>query len=221
MRRNMRFLAATIGALLISASQPVLAQEPEMGQAETSQPEQQPGTMGQAETPQPEIQPAPEMQQSERQAPAPQVVQAKLPGDPKWTGFLEPSLKTSLDLPSAVFSTPDGAAYRGVGRQFKTPDGRATVAIYSLRNNGRDTPASFLRKNLSGSRPSLDYQRVTRDFYAISGVSDGTIYYSRCNLSRSGGTLHCFDLKYPVQEKAAWDGIVTRMSRSLRPLNRS
>ena len=84
-----------------------------------------------------------------------------------------------------------------------------------------DSPARSLRKSLSVSRPSLDYQRVTRDFYAISGVTGGTIYYSRCNVSRASGTLHCFDLKYPVQEKAVWDGIVTRMSRSLRPLNRS
>jgi hypothetical protein len=46
------------------------------------------------------------------------------------------------------------------------------------------------------------------------------IFYSRCNVSPTGATLHCFDMKYPAREKTAWDAIVTRMSRSLRPLNR-
>ena len=47
------------------------------------------------------------------------------------------------------------------------------------------------------------------------------IFYSRCNVSATGGTLHCFDLQFPAAERPAWDAIVTRMSRSLRPLHRS
>jgi hypothetical protein len=44
----------------------------------------------------------------------------------------------------------------------------------------------------------LDYERVTRAFFAISMERDGTVYYSRCNFSRSaGGSIHCFDLAYP------------------------
>ena len=87
------------------------------------QPEIQQAEVGQAETPQPESQPEPAMQQPEVQAPAPQdaemqtkMVRGELPRDPNWTVFREPSLGTSIDLPSAVFSMPDGPAYRGVGR---------------------------------------------------------------------------------------------------------
>jgi len=44
-----------------------------------------------------------------------------------------------------------------------------------------------------------------------------SIYYSRCNLSHNAGrAIHCFDLKYPVQERQSWAGVVTRLSRSLR-----
>jgi hypothetical protein len=154
----------------------------------------------------------------ETQADSPNVA---LPRDAKWAVFVEPSLGTRMDLPSAVFSTSDGAAYRGVGRQYKTADGRAAVAIYSQRNSGRDTPASYLRKNFVFPRAAVAYQRVTRDFFAVSGVTDGMIFYSRCNVSPTGATLHCFDVKYPADEKTAWDAIITRMSRSLRPLNRS
>jgi hypothetical protein len=65
----------------------------------------------------------------------------------------------------------------------------------------------------------LAYQRVTPSFFAISVLKDDTIYYSRCNFSRSEtSAIHCFDLVYPASEKRAWDAIVTRISLSLRPL---
>jgi hypothetical protein len=147
----------------------------------------------------------------------PALAQGELPRDAQWKVFVEAERGTRIDLPSAVFAESDGPAYRGVGEQFTTPDGRATVAIYSEPNEGRLSPAGYLRRNKP--RAALDYTRVTGDFFVVSGASDGDIYYSRCNFSRrAGGTLHCFDLKYPADEKLAWDGIVTRMSRSLRPL---
>jgi hypothetical protein len=147
----------------------------------------------------------------------PALAQGGLPRDARWTVFVEPERGTRIDLPSAVFAESQGPAYRGTGEQFTTLDGRATVAIYSEPNEGRLSPAGFLRRNRP--RAALDYTRVTGDFFVVSGVNDGDIYYSRCNFSRrAGGTMHCFDLKYPEAEKLAWDGIVTRMSRSLRPL---
>jgi hypothetical protein len=231
-------------------TQPAEAPQPTMQQAETQPAEAPQPTMQQAETqpaeaPQPAMQQA-EMQQAEvtqgvsprgepqqppmRQAAAPQVdslksalaavPQAGLPRDVKWTVFVELKYGTRLDVPSAVFATPDGPAGRGVGRQFKTPDGRASLAVYSQSNNARETPASYLRKNLQSARADLDYERVTPEFFAISAVMGDSIYYSRCNFSHDAGrAIHCFDMKYPVQERQSWDGIVTRMSRSLRPLH--
>jgi len=66
-------------------------------------------------------------------------------------------------------------------------------------------------------RSALDYERVTRSFFAISTEGQGTVLYSRCNFA-SRGTVHCIDLVYPQDVARAWDGIVTRISRSLRPL---
>jgi len=195
-----------------AAVQPLAMPEPQ-----TEQAEMQPPAMPEPQTAQAETQP-PAMPQPQMQA---DVQDVELPRDARWTAFLEPSLGTRMDLPSAVFSQANGAAYRGVGRQFKTADGRAALAIYSQRNNQRDTPASYLRKNFSFPRTTVSYERVTRDFFAVSGVREGLIYYSRCNVSATGATLHCFDLQFPARERTAWDAIVTRMSRSLRPLNRS
>src|SRR5207244_7950854 len=76
-----------------------------------------------------------------------------------------------------------------------------------------------LRHNLRVSRSALDYARITPSFFAISSERDGVILYSRCNFSRGArGAIHCFDLKYPQEEKRSWDAVVTRISLSLRPL---
>jgi hypothetical protein len=76
-----------------------------------------------------------------------------------------------------------------------------------------------LRHNLRLSRSALDYVRVARSFFAISSEGDGVILYSRCNFSGGRrGVIHCFDLKYPQEEKRSWDAVVTRISLSLRPL---
>ena len=123
-----------------------------------------------------------------------------------------------MDLPSAVFATADGAAYRGVGRQFKTADGRAALAVYSQRNSQRDTPASYLRKNFSFPRSGRDLRADHPRFLrGLGSAGTDKIFYSRCNVSAIGGTLYCFDMQFPAAERAAWDAIVTRMSRSLRP----
>jgi hypothetical protein len=118
-----------------------------------------------------------------------------------------------------MFGIEEGVAPRGSGRQFKSENGRAVLAVYSQRNEG-DTPATYVRKNFKVPRERTDYERVTPTFFAISAVHAREIYYSRCNFSglSGDGAIHCFDLRYPARDKRAWDPIVTRMSLSLRPL---
>ena len=107
----------------------------------------------------------------------------------------------------------------GTGERLRTPDGRASLTIYSRANETGETPSSYLRKNLKMAQSGMQYQRVTSYFFAISTQREGTIYYSRCNFSRvRGPSIHCFDLVYPQREKRAWDPIVTHISLSLRPL---
>jgi hypothetical protein len=137
----------------------------------------------------------------------------------EWTTLVEPQFGTRLQLPSEVFSVHEGPAYKGTGEQYTTNDGRAALAVYSQRNSRHETPRIYLKRNNRAPRGTVDYVRVTRSFFAISALHEGVIYYSRCNFSRrSEDTIHCFDLKYPASEKRAWDDIVTRISRSLQPL---
>jgi len=200
-------------------TQPAEAPQPDMQQAETQRAAVTQGVASRGEPQQPRMQQVAPAPVEPPQGALAALPQAALPRDVKWSVFVESQYGTRLDVPSAVFATPDGPANRGIGRQFKTPDGRASLAVYSQRNDARDTPASYLRKNLQSPRTALDYERVTGEFFAIAAVMGDSIYYSRCNFPHNASrAIHCFDLKYPAQEKQSWDDIVTRMSRSLRPL---
>ena len=140
-------------------------------------------------------------------------------GSIDWQTVSVPDFGTTVDYPAGIFSVAEGKAEKGVGRKFSSADGRSLFAIYSRENEAGDTPASYLRNNLKLPRSALSYERVTRSFFAISTVREGSIYYSRCNFSaEAGGAIHCIDLVYPQEQRRAWDDVVTRISRSLRPL---
>jgi len=138
-------------------------------------------------------------------------------GSLDWQTFQVPEYGTHVEYPAKLFA-PVGQPEKGVGQRFEREDGRAVLSIYARENEDDDTPASYLRKNLR--QPMLDYERVSRSFFAISMERDGTIFYSRCNFSARRSTIHCFDLVYPQSEKTAWDSVATRISLSLRPLER-
>jgi hypothetical protein len=136
----------------------------------------------------------------------------------EWTTFVEPNFGTRLEVPTETFSVHEGPSYRGIGEQYTTEDGRAALAVYSQQNKHHDTPRTYLQRNNLVPPRMMDYVRVTGSFFAISAAKEGMIFYSRCNFSSRSSTIHCFDLKYPASEKRAWDAIVTRISRSLEPL---
>jgi hypothetical protein len=137
-------------------------------------------------------------------------------GPEAWSRYVEPRFGTSVSYPAGVFSQEGGAPPEGTGEGFRTPDGRARLFVYSLPNDDRATPRSYVDRHLVADKRSLDYSRVTDRFFAISGVHDGQVFYSRCNFAqRADPRIHCVYLYYPERETRGWDAIVTRISRSL------
>ena len=136
----------------------------------------------------------------------------------EWRTFVVQDFGTTVQYPANIFF-PAGRPGKGIGQRFKRADGRADLSVYSLPNEARETPATYLRHNLRMDRSALQYTRIARSFFAISSEREGVILYSRCNFSKRGrGAIHCFDLVYPQDEKRSWDAVVTRISLSLRPL---
>lgn len=130
-----------------------------------------------------------------------------------WRPYVDERTGTRVDFPAGLFTVDAGEPERGTGRVFESADGRATFSAYALDNEEGHTPESYLRRFLKVDPGTIDYRRVTRRFFAISGVRDGQVYYSRCNFH---GRMHCIYLAYPERELRAWDGIVTRISLTLR-----
>ena len=135
-----------------------------------------------------------------------------------WRTFEVPAFGTAIQYPANIF-IPAGRPEMGVGQRFERADEPAVLSIYARSNDAGETPRTYLRKHLRVERSELDYVRIAPSFFAISSERDGVILYSRCNFSGGArGVIHCFDMKYPQEEKRSWDAVVTRISLSLRPL---
>ena len=94
--------------------------------------------------------------------------------DLAWRTFVVPQYGTSVDYPAGIF-VQAGDVKKGVGQRFESQDGRAVLAIYARDNEDGETPASYLKNNLRTDRYALDYERITRSFFAISLERDGLI----------------------------------------------
>jgi len=120
-----------------------------------------------------------------------------------------------VQVPRDVFAVEAGEG-DPKGRLLATPEGRAKLHVFTIANERGESPARFLARVFPRDRGRLTYQRVARNFFAVSQPAQGgRILYRRCNFVRD--VIHCVDLQYPRNEKRAWDGIVTRISLSLRP----
>lgn len=138
-------------------------------------------------------------------------------GDRDWRTYVDPDRGTAVEYPAALFSVQAGAPERGSGQEFRTRDDHARLVIYTLPNEERRSPRSYLARHLLIAPGTLEYTRVTRHFFAISGVRDDDTFYSRCNFPHGRrGDMRCIFLQYPQRETKAWDAIVTRISLSLR-----
>ncbi len=135
---------------------------------------------------------------------------------PHWSVFSGVE-RLRVDYPMNLFSVETGPSPHGDGTQLTTPDGRAELLIYAEPNEHRDTPESYIRSRMAVPKNQLDYTRITDRFFAISGVNDDRVFYSRCNFpAGASGPMHCIYLLYPTDEVRSWDAIVTRISRSLK-----
>jgi hypothetical protein len=140
------------------------------------------------------------------------------PAEPGWRDYADPGSGTRVEYPANMFSVPEGPFRFGPGEGFGTADGRAHLAVFTMKAEKSGSPAAFVARNLQVPRAALHYERIAPRFFALSGIHAADIYYVRCNSSRSDrSTLHCIYLIYPAAEKRAWDSIVTRISRTLRP----
>jgi hypothetical protein len=135
-----------------------------------------------------------------------------LAGETEWRRYAIPSTGTSVEMPVTIFTRDAGPPEGGTGRRFFTDDNRADMTVQSVPNPDNDSPATFLAKKKPPA--GIIYRRVTPEFFVVSSIRNDRIWYNRCN--RSNGAMNCVMINYPAAEKRRWDGVVTRISQTLR-----
>jgi hypothetical protein len=129
-----------------------------------------------------------------------------------WETYSIAETRTSIDIPTSIFTEKMPAHLNGYGERLQTSDGRAELTVQTAPNSENEAPAAFLAKRHPPA--DIQYKRVTDRFFAVSGYKGDQVYYSRCNFSR--GFVHCVTINYPAREEKNWDAVVTRISLSLR-----
>jgi hypothetical protein len=132
----------------------------------------------------------------------------------KWATYMNARFGTIVDYPASVFTVRDPPPENGDGQSFWSADGHAHLSVYGAFNAEGDTPQRYLEKHAD---EGVSYRRATAHYYVVSGTRKDELFYERCNFQEGKSDIvNCFTLTYPAAEKAAWDPIVTRLSKSLR-----
>ncbi|WP_043645559.1 hypothetical protein [Fundidesulfovibrio putealis] len=111
------------------------------------------------------------------------------------------------------YLTGQGESDSGDGQVFSSPDGQARLACWASFNDvlGESIGQAYAQA-LQEAGAQVSYKHLGKDFFVISGVKDGMIFYRKTLLAH--GVQASFELSYAEQLKAAFDPIVKDVARS-------
>ena len=133
-----------------------------------------------------------------------------------WRTYANPRFGTIADYPASIFTRLEPPPENGDGQTFTGKDGTVKLSVYGSFNSAAYTPRSYVDE-LIRPRDAISFERIAKNFFAVSGRRGETIWYQRCNFP--GGdpdTIHCVVLEYPAAQKQECDPIVARIAKSLR-----
>lgn len=133
-----------------------------------------------------------------------------------WQRYRNARFGTSIEYPARF--RPGRAPANGDGLGFASADG-ASFSVWGGHNAlDHDLPGleRFVRDNLSDGAKVVHAARDA-NWFAISGMTDDSLFYERHLLSHGGQIVNGFVMHYPSALKAPYDAVVARMAKSLRP----
>jgi hypothetical protein len=134
-----------------------------------------------------------------------------------WSRYINERFGTVLDVPSQRFEMVEPPPENGDGREFRGEDGArllvygtyAPFAILSgFEEYKRDLLAQAERRGLN-----VTYQQSGKGWLVFSGLTGTNIVYTK--VTEGCEAAHEFTIEYPAASKAAYDRVVTRLSRTL------
>ena len=105
----------------------------------------------------------------------------------------------------------------GDGRAFHARRGTARMLVWASNNVLAESPAALARQaERECAGQSASYRLVKPAVAAVScTTSRGDVFYEKTLIR--GDVLTSILVTYPAQEKAAWDAVVARISKSMVP----
>lgn len=148
-----------------------------------------------------------------------------------WTAFRDQRLGFAFTYPGKLFVPQAGADPTAAlkehitvrsGQIFRTADGKAYLQAVAFANVDRvDIAAYMARVKAAYGARFIEYQRLTPDFFVVSGERDRETFYERVYFTCGGRLVTAWAMVYPAAEGALYDRIVEAIARSFRPAESS
>jgi serine/threonine-protein kinase len=134
---------------------------------------------------------------------------------PRYRTYVNERFGTRADVPADWKSDPPPE--NGDGLLFRSPDGRASITVAGGLHvwDTIDEAMQIYEEPKKGD--TITYRHRERRALVVSGTRGDIIFYEKHVLSCGDQIWNNVYIAYPATEKAAYDALVTRVARSLRP----
>jgi hypothetical protein len=134
----------------------------------------------------------------------------------KWTTYRNDRFGTAIEYPGRF--RPGPPPDNNDGQRFAAGDGATLLVWGSLNIEERDVAGleAFLREDPKKGE-QITYRAAGKNWLVLSGTRDDGIFYQRYLISHRGEVVNAFEISYPAALGAAYNPIVARISKSLRP----
>ena len=141
---------------------------------------------------------------------------AQAQGAESWTTYRNPRFGTTIAYPSRF--RPGRPPENNDGLSFAAADG-ATLSVWGSLNVLEHDLAgleAFLRQNAAAGE-RITYRAAGGNWLVLSGTRHDRVFYRRHAFSHRNAIINAFEITYPASLAGAYDPIVARIARSLRP----
>jgi hypothetical protein len=134
-----------------------------------------------------------------------------------WDTFTSQFSGCGVEYPSRMFK-PNQQTDADGATSFTSRLAEASMVVAGGSNDTNASVPEIVRTYLEQVKgENITYRRQEDGWAVYSGYRGGLIYYLKVILSGDRRQACVLELKYPPAVKTALDGVVSRISRSLRP----
>jgi hypothetical protein len=138
-----------------------------------------------------------------------------------WTTYVNDRFGATADIPASY--KPGEAPANDDGLRFTSPDGDATIAVWSaLATVNEESFADYAKRLVSYDKDDgwdVSFSADKGDWYAFSGSKADRIFYEKIIQACNGQIANHVRLEYPAARKTEFDPIVAHVAKSLRSGN--